>query len=112
MADIFDAIRDQMDAVHAASSARDPLKRVYVTSLIPVGATYLAPFDDRQGAHQRQVPMDEWRVDDGGPVQLLINPADWEGLVRTMGGASTDAPLLAPMVGSLMGITVVRDHNG
>jgi hypothetical protein len=56
--------------------ARTP-ERIRITELVPLGMMLLAPFELDDSA-----PGPERRVHDGGPVELLIHPDDWDAMLK------------------------------
>lgn len=52
-------------------------ERIRITELVPPGMMLLAPFE-----LDGSVPTHERRVHDGGPVEVLIHPDDWETMLK------------------------------
>lgn len=96
------SLRDQITFARLHSPSPDCPDRIRITELCPDGQMFVAPYE-RDGS----VPSLDRRVTDGGPKELLVNPTDWETMVKNY--VPADAEHWRLFEGQYMGIPVMDD---
>lgn len=92
MSDADTVLADVLARLSEARIVDRPVERIRLSAFAPTGTALVLPLLDDDDDDRRRLEAIIWLGrDPGGPLEVLLNPADWESLLASVGREARDA---------------------